>query len=216
MSLAANVKNLARTCLPDAVTTVLRDVRYQLQTVRVGRGGLRLETPNRRILEDVVLPAIAAETGVERVLFVGCRWYTKIYAAIFPRHQYWTIEIDAEQAKFGSPGRHIVASYLDLSQHTAPASFDAIVLNGVLGWGIDSPADTERALDESLRALAPGGVLVIGYNGLEGNRPAFLTSPSTALAQFEPWHFEPLGGSTYETPGDAHRHTFMFLRKPAA
>ncbi len=216
MSVKSSAKSLVRNLLPEGVVDTLRDVRYQLKTVRLSGLDFRLEVPNRRVLEDVIMPALAADPRYRRVLFVGCRWYTKIYGAIFRNSEYWTIEIDPTQAKFGSQGRHIVDSYLNLSRHVEPGSFDAIVLNGVFGWGIDNPADTEVALYETLRALNPGGIAIIGYNATEQNHPSFLDRPSEAMSMFEPFVLEALGGTTYETPGDPGKHTFVFLRKPAA
>lgn len=214
MSVKSTAKSLVRNLLPESVVETLRDVRYQVQTVRLSGLDFRLEVPNRRVLEDVILPELAKSPNCRRVLFVGCRWYTKIYAAIFRKAEYWTIEIDPSQAKFGSQGRHIVDSYLNLSRHVEPGSFDAIVLNGVFGWGIDTPADTEVALYETLRALNPGGIAVVGYNATDANHPSFLDTPSEAMGMFEPFQFAPLGGAQYVTPGDPGKHTFMFLKKP--
>lgn len=212
MSVKSSTKRLVQTLLPASVVDTLRDVSYQVRTVRLAGLDFRLETPNRRVLEDVVLPKLAAEPRYRRVLFVGCRWYTKIYAAVFRRSEYWTIEIDPEQAKFGAQGRHIVDSYLNLSRHVEPGAFDLVILNGVFGWGIDSPADTEVALYETLRALSGDGTVVIGYNDTPQNHPSFLDHPSEALGQFMP--IDPAGlGERYLTPGDPGRHTFLFLQK---
>jgi SAM-dependent methyltransferase len=206
-------KSLVRTLLPEPVLAGLRHIRYQAQTVRLKGLDFRLELPNRRVLEDQILPGLAADPAIQRVLFVGCRWYTKIYADIFPGKQFWTIEIDPEQAKFGSPGRHIVDSYLNLAQHVGPDSFDAIVLNGVFGWGIDMPEDTEIAFAETWRALAPGGRLVIGYNDTPLNHPSYLQVPSAGLARFNAFAFGDLG-ERFVTPNDPGNHTFTFHKKP--
>jgi len=34
------------------------------------------------------------------------------------------------------------------------------------------------------------------------------------MSMFEPFVLDALGGTTYETPGDPGKHTFVFLRKP--
>ncbi len=214
MSVKTTAKALVRNLLPASVVETLREVRYQVKTVRLSGLDFRLEVPNRRVLEDIILPALARDQNVRRVLFVGCRWYTKIYAAMFRNAEYWTIEIDPEQAKYGSQDRHIIDSYLNLSRHVEPGSFDAIVLNGVFGWGIDTAAETEVALYETLRALNPGGIVVIGYNDTTDNHPSFLDTPSEAIALFEPYELEALGGSEHVTAGDPGRHTFLVRRKP--
>jgi hypothetical protein len=214
MSATSAAKMLARTLLPSSVAQTLRHVRYQAQTLRLKGLDFRLELPNRRVIEDHILPTLAADPQVNRVLFVGCRWYTKIYADIFAGKDYWTIEIDPEQAKFGSPGRHIVDSYLNLGHHAAAASFDAIVINGVFGWGIDSPADTELSLAETMRALKPGGIVVIGYNDTPENHPSYLDVESAGLAHFAPFDF-PVLGQRHVTPHDPGNHTFEFYKKPS-
>lgn len=214
MAVASRVKGFARQVLPAPVAEAFRHVRYQVKTLRLKGLDFRLELPNRRVLEDDILPALAADPAIKRVLFVGCRWYTKIYGAIFANSEYWTIEIDPDQAKFGAGGgRHIVDSYLNLSKHVKPEFFDAIVINGVFGWGIDNPADTETALAETLQALRPGGVMVIGYNDTDANHPSFVDVPSANLAKFAPHEVAKLGHH-YVTPGDPGAHTFTFFRKP--
>lgn len=213
MTATTTAKRLARQILPDSVAETLRYVRYQAQTVRFKGLDLRLELPNRRVLEDDILPVLAGNSAIHKVLFVGCRWYTKIYADAFPGKQYWTIEIDPEQAKFGSRSHHITDSYLNLSQHVAAGTFDAIVINGVFGWGIDAPEMTEAALCETMRALRPGGIVVIGYNDTPQNHPSFLDVPSAALASFVPHDFPKLG-QRFVTPNDPGNHTFEFYSTP--
>lgn len=212
MSATSNVKTLARKVLPRGLAQALRHVRYQAQTVRMKGWDFRLELPNRRVLEDAILPVLAADPAIHRVLFVGCRWYTKIYAQPFAAKEYWTIEIDADQAKFGSKAHHITDSYLNLSAHVAAGTFNAIVINGVFGWGIDSPADTELAMAETMRALAPGGIMVIGYNDTPENHPSFVDVPSAGLNAFAPYDFPALG-QRFVVPDDAGAHTFAFYRK---
>jgi SAM-dependent methyltransferase len=215
MSATTTAKRLARKLLPEGVAQTLRHVRYQAQTIRLKGLNFRLELPNRRVLEDEILLALANDHKVKRVLFVGCRWYTKIYSDSFPAQAYWTIEIDPDQAKFGSKSNHITDSYLNLSQHVSADTFDAIVINGVFGWGIDAPAETELALAETMRALTPGGIVVIGYNNTPDNHPSFIDVPSPLLATFVPDELGGLG-QRFVTPNDPGNHTFEFYRKPGA
>jgi SAM-dependent methyltransferase len=99
-----------------------------------------------------------------------------------------------------------------LHAHVAPGTFDAIVINGVFGWGIDSPADTELAMAETTRALAPGGIMVIGYNDTPDNHPSFVDVASPGLLAFAPYAMPKLG-HCYAVPGDAGAHTYSFFRK---
>ncbi|HVK06914.1 MAG TPA: hypothetical protein VM490_25835, partial [Armatimonadaceae bacterium] len=61
-----------------------------------GRRGLGsgLETEDRRLLEQVILPDLARRAELRRVLFVGCAWYTESYERFFPGREYWTLDLD--------------------------------------------------------------------------------------------------------------------------
>ena len=67
-------------------------------TLRAVRGlfGLHtaLKTPDRLVLDRVILPALAADPEYRRVIFVGCDWYTQHYEGMFAGRDYWTIDMD--------------------------------------------------------------------------------------------------------------------------
>jgi hypothetical protein len=54
-----------------------------------------LETDDRRVLEEVVIPYFLNNDEYNRIVFVGCSWYTKGYNKWFLQYikDYWTIEI---------------------------------------------------------------------------------------------------------------------------
>ena len=115
----------------------------------------QLHTEDRRALEQVILPEYARRTDIARILFVGCAAYTQRYGALFGAREYWTIDPVARRSRYGSP-HHIVDQLQNLGRHVRPAYFDLIVCNGVLGWGLNTPADAEIAFARVPGATARG------------------------------------------------------------
>lgn len=170
--------------------------------------------PDRRLLEDCILPHYAQARHPLDVLFVGTRWYTSSYERIFERHRFVTMDIDPAAARHGSSLRHVTGCASRADAWFEPASLDLIVLNGVFGWGLDDRQDVEQAVACFHRLLRVGGDLLVGWNDLAGHRP-FPFGELHALKAFQRVPFEPLGLSVVELPG-ANRHRFEFFRKPPA
>jgi len=169
-----------------------------------------LQTEDRRILEQMIFPYLLSNSALQNIVFVGCDWYTRGYNAWFREKHYCTIELDPAKRKYGA-AHHIVDGLQNISQHFAPATIDAILCNGVFGWGLDQSADVENALWGCHEVLTPGGLLVIGVDGVEERRPHALER-SYGLLAFEPFVFPTLETADYltDTP---YRHRFMFFRK---
>jgi hypothetical protein len=64
---------------------------------------------------------------------------------------------------WGAP-RHIVAPVQEIGRHRPQGFFDCIVLNGVFGFGTDEAAAMRAVVDAVEQVLAPGGLLVVGWN----------------------------------------------------
>jgi hypothetical protein len=121
-------------------------------------------SPARAVLENRILPAFAATGGP--MLWVGCRRYTRRYPAVLEAHggTCSTIDIDPRASRWGRPGRHVVGDLLQVD-HIFPAdSFDAVLCNGVLGYGIDDPEQASVALAAMARVIRPQGWLLLGWN----------------------------------------------------
>jgi SAM-dependent methyltransferase len=177
-----------------------------------------MDTPDRRVLEDDILGGLArlpafGDGRRPRVLFVGCDWYTAHYPSLWPQADFTTIEPDAAKARHGAQ-RHFGDVLQNLGRHVAPSSFDVIVCNGVYGWGLDKPGDVETAFRACIEALAPGGVLVLGWNDVPRRDPVPLRQVR-ALDALQPWTM-PGVGQRIEVPGSAARHTYVLLRQPVS
>jgi len=171
---------------------------------------LRLKTDDRRVLESLIFPFFIGDHQCRRVLFVGCDWYTAAYPALFRGKEFWTIEINPSRQRYGA-SQHIADSVTNLRSHFPPATFDLIICNGVIGYGVDDAMLVEKTFEEMAYCLNPGGILIIGWNTLPGK---ILPEPadSAVLRQLSRFIFPPLGTSDYLT-ANPNRHTFSFFRK---
>lgn len=173
-------------------------------------GELYQETADRVVLEGKILPWIAEQPQLKRVLFVGCEWYTRGYRRLFNEAGYWTIEIDPSKRRYGAK-QHIVDSLANVGSHFAEGELDAIVCNGVFGWGLNDKDEVEKAFEGCRTRLREGGHFVLGWNDVPAHLP-FPLEESEALGKFQAATFPPLGKSVYPTDSDL-RHTFNFYRK---
>ena len=169
-----------------------------------------LQTEDRRVLEQMIFPYFMNNSALNDIVFVGCDWYTRGYNAWFREKHYCTIELDPSKRKYGAP-HHIVDGLQNISRHMSPDTVDAIICNGVFGWGLNQSADVDKAVWGCHEVLRPGGLLVIGVDGVEERRPEALER-SHALLAFEPFVFPALGTADYVTD-TPYRHRFIFFRK---
>lgn len=168
--------------------------------------------PDRHVLEGEILITLARDPDVTRVLFVGVGWFTAPYAALLPGKTFSTIDPDPAVARFGG-APHAVGRVQDLERHFPGATFDAIVLSGVIGWGLNDAVEVDRALAACAAALRPEGWLVLGVNEFRSTHvdPA----ASAASRAFEPRPFGPRAVSRIEVavPFKDRRHTYLFWQR---
>jgi SAM-dependent methyltransferase len=121
-------------------------------------------SPDRLVLVDRYIPAFGSAGG--RILWVGCQAYTAGYPALLEAGggEVWTLEFDPAAAVWGREGRHRTGDLKVADQLLADQTFDAILCNGVLGFGVNSPSDQQTALAAMAKILRPGGLLLLGWN----------------------------------------------------
>ncbi|GAC1309786.1 MAG: hypothetical protein NVSMB19_23690 [Vulcanimicrobiaceae bacterium] len=121
--------------------------------------------PDRRYMRDVIIPFVCA-SGAKRVLFVGCRAYTAHYPRLCAARnvQVWTIDIDPAAARWGATGRHVTGDASALDAIPICPEFDAIVFNGILGYGVDDAPGASRSFTCFARVLKSKALLVVGWN----------------------------------------------------
>ncbi len=168
--------------------------------------------PDRRVLERDILGTLGADPSVAKVLFVGVQWYTVRYSTHFAGKMFATIDPEPNVARFGGHP-HVVGQVQDLATHFPGVIFDAIVMSGVIGFGLNDPREVDRALEACAAALRPGGWLVLGINE---QKPTHVDpSRSSAARHFQPRAFGSVGTSRIDValPFRERLHTFLFWQK---
>ena len=166
------------------------------------------ELPDRKLLAEAYIPAFAAEGG--KILWVGCRAYTaEDYPVLAARGgEVWTTDIDPDAARWGVEGRHRTGDVCEADVLFGDQMFDAIVCNGVLGYGVDSPEHQRKALKALAAILRPGGRLLLGWNTDKIDDPV---AAGLTEAHFEP---TPLGDQATRVRFDAVTHVYdSFIRR---
>lgn len=154
---------------------ILRSIARQLPAPIQNWGRQIVETrrisryPDRAVLLEQVLPALRQTRALAnnaKVLWIGCRAYTTLYYDLIEQSgaECWSIDIEPEVQPFGRRGRHITGDMLKLEQFFPANHFDAVLCNGVLGWGVDDPADQARAFAALGAVTKPEGWVLIGWN----------------------------------------------------
>lgn len=169
-----------------------------------------LHTEDRRTLQKIILPYFASSQEFQRILFVGCDWYTRGYRRFFSARDYWTLEIDPIKRKYGAQ-QHVIDSLANIEMHFSADSLDLVVCNGVFGWGLNEKADVEKSFFGVHRCLRFAGVLVLGWNHIPERYP-FPLEDLESLRCFRPYNFPPLGTAQFEVP-TRNRHTYSFYVK---
>jgi hypothetical protein len=85
---------------------------------------VRMETEDRRVLENLIFPYYRALPGLRSILFVGCDWYTRHYERAFFRNtDYWTIDLSPRARRFAGR-RHVVGPLERLDEFFPEQRFD--------------------------------------------------------------------------------------------
>ena len=190
------IRSLARAMLP---RTLRREVYDRVHAALLRRA------PDRVFLETAIFPWLET-LAVRDVLSIGVRPYTAHYPGLLRRRgmRIWTSDIDPETARWATAD-HVVADVCTLSPGDFPVSFDAVVFNGVIGWGVDDPAMVRRAF-EALRSLvAPGAVMVLGWNHDR------CVDPLTVEGVADLWETIPGAGGLSRRRFDGATHVYDFL-----
>jgi SAM-dependent methyltransferase len=177
-------------------------------------GSFYYPSADREVLENRILPFYQLSESHQDILFVGTDWYTHGYPRLFShKRSFATLDYAPGKARYGAR-KHLTGSVTDLARLVPAASLDLIVLNGVIGWGLDRLEDAERAIGQCLTCLRPGGHLIIGWNDIDEHRPFKLTDiPS--LAAFRPEVLPSLGAVEILIENE-WRHVFSVYAAPAA
>ena len=106
----------------------------------------------------------------------------------------------------------VVDGLENVRSHYAENSFDAIICNGVYGWGLNEHKMLEQAIDGCFGVLKPGGVFVFGWNDVPEHTPVPLDRIE-GLLKFQDLVWPSLNSERHVCKGSL-RHTFDFYTKP--
>ena len=153
------LSTVAKKLLPKAAK---RFILLDLMGVRRRYRPLRSHA-SRIFLEREILPWLSQR--YERVLFVGTSAYTYQFERLFRRsgEQYTTIDPESATRVWGARN-HLTAPIQEIGRHRPDGYFDCIVFNGVFGFGINDLEDQRAAIKVLHAALAPRGLLLVGWN----------------------------------------------------
>ena len=172
---------------------------------------LYLPTHDRYLLEQIIFPVLLSRAEVHDILFVGCERYTATYPRVFAERHFVTIDSDPTKARYGA-AHHVIDTVANLRQHLAPGSLDAVILNGVIGWGLDRPEEINQAVHQCFSRLRAGGLFIVGWNDMPPWRPRPFEEIEGFRA-FTPMTLPPFPGPMYPTLGPL-RHVFSFYARP--
>jgi hypothetical protein len=145
------------------------------------------------------------------VLFIGVARYTSWYPTVFGIRRgltFSTIDPDPDVKKWGARGRHRVAHFETLANDpSSREKYDAVVANGLFGYGTDTTDAAVSVLDSARIVLKPNGLLLIGFSD-EGNFDPTLVDPVAFTADTIP------GLSTQLfVSGNRNNHSFVCFRR---
>jgi len=166
---------------------------------------------DRRILETRILSELARQNDEGKTLFVGTHWYTERYTRMFTSLSLITMDYDSRQARFGTAG-HITDSIENCAEYFDCECVEAVVCNGVFGWGLNERSAVEQAFASCYEILKPGGWLIIGWNNIPSRNP-FLLDEILSLQKFIRSPFPGFEASEIRLH-TYNRHVFSFYQKP--
>lgn len=99
------------------------------------------------------------------ILSIGTSWYTMLLPELVPCH-WTTVDVTARARRLAvTSDRHYTINLADKTQDLYQAkTYDVVIVNGVLGWGVNTLGEATEMLRKLCSYLKPGGLLLIGYN----------------------------------------------------
>lgn len=164
-------------------------------------------------MENEIFKNLLSENKFKEILFAGVEIYTWHYKDFFKDKNFHTIDCDPHKRNYGNGDLHKVGSVCDLTKIYERAKFEAVIFNGLVGYGLNSAEDVNTAICEAYHVLADGGLLIIGWNNTKDHLD-FALEHLQGYELFEEFVPAKLGltGSRLEMKND-NMHTFDFLIK---
>ena len=124
-----------------------------------------LRLPDRVFMTKRIVPSLIS-LRPDRLLNVGVHHYTyrMQQTLVAAGIDVYTADIDPRETRWGVQHRHRVCNAIEIDHHFPAQYFDVVILNGMLGYGIDTAGDFDRAIHAIATVMRPGGVLILGWD----------------------------------------------------
>lgn len=189
---------------------ILQTIKYHLKWKKVYLDKFA-NIPDRKILQDLILPGLANNPEISSVLDIGCEWYNLHHQRVFNHHKYATIDIEEDRKAFGAR-EHVTGSVLELENHFQEEQFDLVIANGIIGHGITKRADVATMAQQLAYSLKPGGYVLIGWNDRTKGVPEVQPAEALSNAGFIPSKLPFLPGHRHLATEET-RHWFELYQK---
>lgn len=206
-------------------TTVLHKILYKLRRLlfkvspRLAEAlgvSFPYRSEDRRFLENEVFRFLNARhsdtSKSSKLLFIGLDKHNWHYPRLLDL-EFHTIDLDPRNARYARKGLHTVGTATQLGEYYKPASFDVVIANGMVGFGINSLDAFDAMIHGVARVLKPGGLLVLGYSKLP-DRVHFELDQASALKPFraERPDIPMMSGPQHLIPNE-FQHVYWFMSK---
>lgn len=167
--------------------------------------------PDRQYLSRTMLPEIASAEPAN-VLLAGTRRYTARYPRAFDAKNtnVWTIDFEARAARWGNGAFHRVCDICELGLEFPDTRFDVIHINGLLGFGVDTPEQIHRMIHSCCDVLASDGYIMLGWDEDVTSDPL---ENESAMQQLCHSQFGSLPARHCVKGCEGHAHVFDWFRK---
>jgi hypothetical protein len=95
--------------------------------------------------------------------------------------EWYTID-SRPSARVWGARKHVIAPIQEAHTHFKEQGFDAVILNGVFGFGVNSKDEQNDTVHAVEKILHPGGLLLIGWNTDLTESPLLLSSLRAGFA----------------------------------
>ncbi len=161
---------------------------------------------DRDVLERIIFPYILGHLNPKKILDVGREDYEKFYNLYFKHKEFWTIDNDPAQKKFGAKN-HIIDDVINIKKYFSDNYFDLIIINGVFGWGLNEENKVQKAFMSIYEILRPEGILVFGWND-----DVVPIEKISGLNKLKPYYFKPLKTDKFKCINGNHTYNF-YIKK---
>jgi len=165
---------------------------------------------DREVLERIIFPFMLAHFNPKKILDVGRSSYQKFYNEFFLGRELITIDKNPQKKNLGSEN-HIIGDITNIREFIEKETVDLVILNGVIGWGLNKKEDIEKAIFSIFEIMKKNSLMIIGWNDITDLKPVKIENIE-ALKNFEKYYFPPLETYNFKSYNGSHTYSF-FLKK---